>query len=136
MDYFAGKDITLVVIPHQNGFSSDENLFPEETKVRLREAGHQVHIGTMLFHTDRLYGSTIPMVIANFLRCFCEGVKVCVEITLMAADGGCLNAGEEVIAIAGTACNADTALVMQAATTRHLEHLKINEILCKPLNRM
>jgi len=134
MKYFAGKDISLVVIPHQYGFSSDENLFPEDTVKTLRENGHEVHFGTMLFHTDKLYGSSIPSVIANFLRCFSEGVKVCYEITLMAADGGLIKNGESVIAIAGTATNADTALLMQAASTRSLGKLRINEIICKPYN--
>lgn len=52
----------------------------------------------------------------------------------MATDGGCAQTGETVIGIAGTGRNADTALVMQAASTRNLSGLKVNEILCKPLN--
>jgi hypothetical protein len=88
----------------------------------------------MLFHTDKLYGSSIPTVIADFLRCISEGVKVCYETVLMASDAGLLAPGESVIAVAGTAKGSDTALVMQAASTRNLKKLKVNEILCKPLN--
>ncbi len=45
-----------------------------------------------------------------------------------------MRSGESVIAIAGTGMNSDTALVMQAATTRSLNKLRVNGILCKPYN--
>lgn len=134
MDFFKGTGIQLIVIPHQFDFSTTDNHFPSELVKELRQAGHEVHFGTMLFHTDKLFGSNVPGIVANFLRCFCEGVKVCYEIVLMASDAGLLKAAEQVIAIAGTGKGADTALVMQAASSRNLKNLKINEILCKPIN--
>jgi hypothetical protein len=100
----------------------------------LRKAGHEVHFGTMLFHTDDFYGSNNATTMANLLRCFCQGVKVCFEIVLMATDAGLVTSGEKVIAIAGTGRGSDTALVMEAASTQHLRKLKVSEILCKPLN--
>ena len=100
----------------------------------LRDHGHYVHFSTMLFHSEKLFATSVPTIIANFLRCFSEGVKVCIEITLMAADGEFVKNGEAVIAIAGTAKNADTALFLQASNTRHLEKLRVNEILCKSYN--
>ncbi len=71
---------------------------------------------------------------AHLLRCFCQGVKVCFEIVLMATDAGLVTSGEKVITIAGTGQGSDTALVMQAASTQHLKRLRVNEIICKPLN--
>jgi hypothetical protein len=71
---------------------------------------------------------------ANLLRCFSQGIKVCFEIVLMATDAGFLTKGEKVVAIAGTGRGSDTALVMQAASSRNLKKLRVNEILCKPLN--
>ncbi len=135
MEYFADKEISLIVIPHQYGFSSETNLFPSDAVKTLRENGHEVHFGTMLFHIDQLYGSNIPTLIADFLRCFSEGVKVCYEITLMAADGGLVKNGESVIVIAGTGANSDTALLLQASTSRNIRKLHINEIICKPYNK-
>lgn len=58
-------------------------------------------LDTMLFHTDNLFGSKIPSLIANVLRCFCQGVKVCFEMVLMTTDAGLLTSGEKVIVIAG-----------------------------------
>ncbi len=134
MEYFSDMGVSIIVIPHKYGFSSETNLFPADIVKTLRENGHEVHFGTMLFHTEKLYGSAVPSIIADFLRCFSEGVKVCYEITLMAADGGLVNSGESVIAIAGTGANADTALLMQASTTRNIRKLRVNEIICKPYN--
>ena len=136
MEFFRDTDVKLVIIPHQFDFFKKENTFPKDTVQKLREAGHEVHFGTMLFHTEKLYGNNTPTVVANFLRCFGEGVKVCFEIVLMATDGGLVDTGETVIAIAGTGGGSDTALVMQAASSRNLGGLKVNEILCKPLNEL
>lgn len=136
MDYFKNQGIQLIVIPHQYGFSDRGNLFPEELVKELRENGHEVHFGTMLFETDKLYGTNTPMIIANYLRCFGEGVKVCFEIALMAADAGLVQNGEKIIAAAGTGKGLDTALVMQAATSNKLSRLRVNEIICKPLNEI
>jgi uncharacterized protein len=134
VEFFKGRDIKLIIVPHQFDFHRDQNAFPQELVRELRESGHKVHFGTMLFHTNSLYGSEIPTVMANLLRTFCQGVKVCFEIVLMATDAGLLESGEKVIAMAGTGRGSDTALVMQAASSQHLNKLKVGEIICKPLN--
>jgi uncharacterized protein len=99
----------------------------------LRGKGHLVHFGTMLFHTTELYGTNIPQVMANLLRVFGHGTKVCIEILMMACDGGCIEAGEKVIAVAGTASGSDTAVVATAAPSTRLTSLRIHEIICKPI---
>jgi hypothetical protein len=134
MDFFKDQGVKLIVVPHQFDFHREENAFSPELVKALRELGHDVHFGTMLFHTDGFYGSNNATTMANLLRCFCQGVKVCFEIVLMATDAGLVRGGEKVIAISGTARGSDTALVMQAASTQHLTRLKVNEIICKPLN--
>jgi hypothetical protein len=128
----AGTGVRLVVIPHQYGFTETQ-LFPAELATELEQQGHVVHFGTMLFHTDRFHGSGSPEVMAMVLRTICQGMKVCVEIVLMAADGGHLARGEEVIAVSGTRQGADTAVVAIAATSTRLHELHIMEIICKPL---
>jgi uncharacterized protein len=132
--FFKESGVKLVVVPHQFDFIREVNPFPQDLAKTLREAGHEVHFGTMLFHTENLYESNIPTLMANLLRCFSQGIKVCFEIVLMTTDAGILTKGEKVIAIAGTGRGADTALVMQASSSRNMKKLRINEILCKPLN--
>ncbi len=71
-------------------------------------------------------------IIANSLRIFGEGMKVVVEIAMMAADGGLVRTDEDVIAIAGTGKGADTAVVLQPVTSQNFFDIKVKEILCKP----
>ncbi|MDO8670439.1 MAG: pyruvate kinase alpha/beta domain-containing protein [Dehalococcoidia bacterium] len=135
MEFFKDTDVKLIIVPHQFGRPGrDKNPFPQELVGTLRAAGHEVYFGTMLFHVDRFLGTNTPQVMANLLRCFSQGVKVCFEIVMMATDGGHLSAGERVIAVAGTGRGADTALVMQASSSSNLMKLRVNEMLCKPLN--
>jgi hypothetical protein len=134
INFFQGSGVKLVVVPHQFDFIREINPFPQELIKTLKEAGHEVHFGTMLFHTENLYESNIPTLMANLLRCFSQGIKVCFEMVLMTTDAGILTKGEKVIAIAGTGRGSDTALVMQASSSRNMKKLRINEILCKPLN--
>ncbi len=134
LDYFEGSDVKLVVVPHQWGFRRSENRFPAEMVERVREAGHEVHFGTMLFHTENLYGTTAPALLANILRCFSQGTKVCFEIVMMATDGGKVALGEKVIAVAGTGGGSDTALVMTASSSFRPDQLRVHELICKPLN--
>ena len=136
LEYFQNQDVKIIVVPHQFDFKRKQNPFPPELVKTLRDAGHKVHFGTMLFHTGELYGSTIPTVMATLLRCFSQGVKVCFEIVLMVTDAGLINSGEPVIAIAGTGRGSDTALIMQAASSQHLNKLRVNEIICKPYNML
>jgi len=126
------KDVRLVVVPWQFGFKETGNPFPPGLVDELREKGHQVHFGTMLFHTMDLYGTNVPKVMANLLRTFRQGTKVCMEIMMMACDGGCIVDGEKVIAVAGTGSGADTALLASAAPSNRITSLRIHEIICKP----
>lgn len=130
--HLTGTGITLVVVPHQYGFTQRQ-LFPPELVTELEQQGHRVHFGTMLFHTDNFYGSGTGEAMAIVLRTICQGMKVCVEIVLMAADGGLVARGEEVIAVSGTHRGADTAVLALASTSTALHELHITEILCKPL---
>jgi hypothetical protein len=122
----------MVVVPHQYGFMFAQR-FPAELVAELSKQGHEVHFGTMLFHTDGLYGMNTPTILANMLRTFCQGMKVCVEILLMAVDGGKVETGEQVVVVAGSGRGSDTAVVALAAPSTRLAELHITEIICKPL---
>lgn len=132
-----GTNLQMVVVPWQYGFAEKQGVpqqpFPTDLIPELQAKGHRVHFGTMLFHTEELYGTQTPRVIANTLRIFSEGIKVCVEIIMMATDGGWLAKGEQVIAVAGTGAGADTAVIALAAPSTKMNTLRIQEILCKPL---
>jgi hypothetical protein len=71
-------------------------------------------------------------IIAYTLRLFGEGLKVAIEISLMAADAGLIHTGEEVMSIAGTGRGADTAVVLRATNAMRFFDLGIVEIVCMP----
>ena len=72
------------------------------------------------------------MIIAQSLRRFGEGAKVCCEIVMMAVDGGLVPEGEEVLAVAGTGLGADTVMVLKSAASKRFLELRVLEILAKP----
>ena len=51
----------------------------------------------------------------------------------MAANGGLVDTDEQVVVVSGTGRGADTALVMNGATSVDPKKLHISQILCKPL---
>jgi hypothetical protein len=132
LDRYAGQELRLVIVPHQYGFGPGQR-FPQDLVARAREEGHRVYFGTMLFHQETLFGEGPAQRVADFLRIFCQGVKVCVEILLMAGNAGLVSEGEPVVVVAGTGRGADTAMIMTGATTRNLKALHVSRILCKPL---
>jgi len=131
MRVFAGSAVKLVVVPHQRGFR-DQERFDMEVAAELERDGHRVHWGTMLFHTDELYGSGVGTALANMLRTFGQGMKVCLEILLMATDGGAVTRGDTVVVVAGTGRGADTAILATASSSNRIREVRVHEILCKP----
>lgn len=82
---------------------------------------------------SRKFGGVYPAeLVANALRMFSQGVKVCVEIGMMAMDCGALEYGKPVVAVGGTGRGADTVCVMTPSYTADFLSTKIHEILCKP----
>jgi hypothetical protein len=61
-----------------------------------------------------------------------QGMKVVVEISVMAADSGLVGVDEDIIVIAGSGRGADYAVVLKPVYSNDFFDLKIKEILCKP----
>ncbi len=80
------------------------------------------------------------VVFADILRMMGgQGLKVAIEVGLMATNVGVLAPGERVIAVGGTATGADTAIVMKTAYSLDIFHKEpdrrpeLLEFLCTPL---
>jgi hypothetical protein len=74
---------------------------------------------------------------ANRIACemlsrFSQGMKVAVEISVMAAEAGLLDMSADVICIGGTDSGADTAIVLKPTFARDFASLKIREVLAMP----
>ncbi|MCS7124203.1 MAG: hypothetical protein NZ932_02140 [Candidatus Bathyarchaeota archaeon] len=133
------KGCNLVVVTHCFGFQKPgETELKEEFREEMVRNGAKIFTGThALSSVERAirkdYGTLQPLeLIANTLRLMGEGTKVCVEITLMAADAGLIPVDKDVVAIAGTGRGADTALRIKPANTGRFFDLKIREVIAKP----
>lgn len=71
-------------------------------------------------------------IIADVLRIFGAGMKVMLEIAMMAADAGLVETGKPVITIAGTYRGADSAAVVVSENSDNFFDLKVPEIICIP----
>jgi hypothetical protein len=132
-------DVSIVCIGEHYGFGGgDEQRFSEATRKELESKGVKVFIGSHALSgvgrsiTYKFKGISHVEIIAYTLRQFGEGLKVCVEISIMAADAGLIPTDREVIAIGGTSKGADTAIVLKAAHMHNYFDLEIREIIAKP----
>lgn len=69
-----------------------------------------------------------PDAVRAAYRRFCEGMKVAVEIGMIATQQGYVSIDKDIVSIGKW----DTAIVVRPATFGHFEELKIRELLCKP----
>jgi hypothetical protein len=75
-------------------------------------------------------------IIAHVLRLFGgDGIKVAVEVSVMAADAGLIPTSREIISVGGTSGGADSAIVLKAAHMNNFFDLEIREIIAKPRQR-
>ena len=129
----------VVCVTHSNGFAKKgENEMTAEARAALEATGIQVYTGAHVLSgvergISRTVGGMYPAeIMAYSLRMLSQGVKVCVEISIMALDGGMIPYGEEVIAIGGSGRGADTAVILSPAHSNAVFETRIHEILCKP----
>lgn len=132
-------DVQLVVVTYHTGFYMEgENSMPPEIENYLKEQGvkfvRQSHMlsGVERSFSKRLGGASRVEAVAEALRSlFGHGLKVCVEIAIMAADSGAIPL-EEAVAIGGKGAGADTAVVLRPAHMNTFFDLQIKEIICIP----
>lgn len=134
---FKGRNV--VVVAHAYGFKEPgKSEMEEQCKKKILASKAKIFAGThALSSIERAvrkdFGTIQPLeLIANVLRRMGEGTKVCVEITLMAADAGLIPVDRDIIAIGGTGGGADTALRIRPANSAKFFDLKIREVIAKP----
>jgi len=139
LEYADGKNLNLVCVTYHTGFYEEgKNSMDIETENFLREKGikivRQSHMlsGVERSISRRIGGASRVEAIAEALRSlFGHGLKVCVEIAIMAADSGAIPI-EEVVAIGGRGRGADTAVILRPAHMNSFFNMEIREIICMP----
>ena len=129
----------IIAVSISYGHKDEGWTMTEEEKQRIESAGIKVLTCLIALggNVDRAFtkkfgGISFAEVVAQTLYLFSQGMKVCVEIVLMAADAGLIDIDREVIAVGGTDKGADTAIVVKPSYPRKILDLRILEIICKP----
>jgi hypothetical protein len=153
VEVFKGSGIKLVFVRHQTGYPSrGKQMMPPEVREKLEKAGRivtctdvltggvEVGVGRQRPDKEQPLEAGLPfivppvnVIVANTLRLFSQGTKVCAEIAMMAADCDVVGIDKPVIAVAGSHAGADTAIVITPAASNRIRDLKLHEFLAKPL---
>jgi len=136
------RGFNVVVVTHHSGFVEPGTPeLREENRRKILKNGAKVLTAThALSSVERAvrkkFTTILPLeLIAHALRLFGEGTKVCVEITVMAADAGLIPVDKDIVAIAGTDRGADTALVIKPANASEFFNLEVREVIAKPRSK-
>jgi hypothetical protein len=139
---FDAPGLNIIAVSIAEGYSmregwclaSDERKKLEENGVRVLTAGHALGDGVASAFAEKYGGKPVEEIVRDAFYRFCQGMKVCVEVVLMAADSGLIPMDKEIMAIAGTSSGADTCIIVKPAYPRTFFDLEIREILAKPRN--
>ena len=127
----------VIAVTISAAFDREGWVMSEAERRPLQEAG--VHVLTAMHSLgddvgEAMSGEGWPAnrVVRETLYRFGQGMKVAVEVAIMAAESGLLDMASDAIAIAGSDNGADTAIVLKPAYARDFNRLKIREILAMP----
>ena len=108
-------DVTLTIV------GTERNRFSSDVQQKLEEKGCNV-----CFSREISYD--YPDLVKLAFRRFSQGVKVAVEIAMIAAQKDFVSTDEDVISVGKW----DTALIIKPATSDNFSNLKVRELICMP----
>ena len=129
----------LIVVTHHTGFSQEgTQRFDAEKRKKLELQGitvlTQSHVlsGVERSISRKFGGVSRVETISEALRSLLgHGLKVCVEIAIMAADAGAIPIAD-IVAVGGTGSGSDTAVVIRPAHMNNFFDARIREIIVMP----
>jgi hypothetical protein len=136
-------DPQIIGVTHHIGFAGPgEDEMTPTTREDLTAKGVKLLTTThLLAGVDRAirnqFGGVYPAeIMAQTLRIFGQGIKVAVEIAVMALDAGLIPYGEDVVAIGGSATGLDAAIIIRPAHSNQFFKTEVREIVCMPRNKL
>ena len=132
-------DVTIINTTHHAGFREKNKVdISEDMKAKLEKIGITTFVGSHALSgvgrgiSNKFGGFTPVEIIAETVRMFSQGIKVCVEISIMLADAGLIPVDEEILAIGGRAQGIDSAAIITPANMTNVFDLRIHEIIAMP----
>lgn len=141
---FDPRTRNVIAVTHSAGFAGvNRQELKDDLKAEIVAAGGKILTATHALSgvetgiTKKLTGGSVVYPVEMFARLLRltigDGVKVCIEIALMAADAGLLtDVRADILCIGGTGTGADTACIIRPAYTRDFTDLRVKQVLCKP----
>lgn len=136
---FRDMKANVVAVTISDAFSKEGWVMTNEERKKLEAEGivvltcsHALGDGVAASMAEKHGGISMEQIVCQTLYRFSQGMKVSVEVALMAADAGLISTDREVIAIAGTGEGADTAIVVKPSYPRNFQEFEIREVLAKP----
>jgi len=136
------RGFNLVIVRQHTGFKQPnvQEMRPEYESEILKSGAKLLTATHALSGVERsirrrlnTYGPV--EILAEALRMLGNGLKVCIEIAVMAADAGLISVDRDCVAVAGTSRGADTAVVLKPANSNNFFDLYLKEIIVKPRSR-
>jgi uncharacterized protein len=135
-----GKKVNLIAVTHNVGYAGpNQDECEPAARMELESLGVRIFTGAILTRgieaalMKKHQGVYPAYIVAQTLRLFCQGIKVCVEIAVEACDAGLLPEGMDVIAIAGTGRGSDTVAIVEAHPSDRFFDVRVKQILARPL---
>ena len=140
-EYLIGSGLNIVCVTHQVGFvkdncdemSQEKRAYLKKNDVRILTTTHLLGgiDRSLRLQFDGVYPAEI---VSTTLRMLGQGLKVCIEISAMAADAGLVKVGKDLITIGGTGKGADTSIVISPQHSQNFFKTKVREIISKPFD--
>src|SRR5665647_3688592 len=119
---FEGTGIEVIAVTISEGFKENGWCMTAGERRDLEKAGVKVLTSQMslgggveeAFCEER----SVLSILANCFYCFSQGMKVAIEIAIMAAEAGYVSTDHEIVSIAGTGAGADLSLIHISEPTR------------------
>lgn len=133
---FEGTGIEIIAVTISESHKSEGWCMTQSERQETEKAGVKVltsHQSLSSGVGEAFLRESSPLsIVANTLYCFSQGMKVAVEIAIMAAEAGYICTDKEVVSVAGTNDGADTAIIIVPSYARDFKDMRVREILCKP----
>lgn len=134
-----GLEANIVCVTHHVGYREPgRDEMAEDVRSELKSQGVDVLTTTHVLagvarSIKKKQGGLYPAeIMAQALRMLSEGIKVGVEISIMALDAGLVPYGEDIMAIGGTGNGADTACKIRPGHSNEVFETELKEIYCRP----
>jgi hypothetical protein len=136
----AGPSIEVIAVTYGAGSKYREEVeeFTRNRDTLVKKGIPFVRGLQSLSATERAFenkykSGLLPLnIVADTLRMFSQGMKVCLEVCVMAAEAGFITPDEEVVAVGGSGTGADTAVIMKPAYAAGMFDTRFKAVLCMP----